>query len=142
MEAFDSFEIAMLIKDIYSKTMNIISKSLRDSKLTHQQIMVIKLIAHNGKINISELCEEMSLAKGTVSGIVLRLEKAGYIEKIKDENDKRNTYVIFSEKGRNFAKEFRATINESFDNIFKNFTAEEAKNLKRELKKFKEKIGE
>ena len=69
----DSFEVAMLIKEIYANTMGTVSKSLRESGLTNQQIMVIKLIAHNKQVNISQLCEEMSLSKGTISGIVARL---------------------------------------------------------------------
>lgn len=95
---YDCFEIAMLIKEVYASTMGIVSNSLKDSGFTHQQIMVIKLIAHNGQVNISQLCDEISLAKGTVSGIVTRLESAGYVKKIKNENDKRNTYVTFSDK--------------------------------------------
>ena len=95
----ESFEISMLIKEIYSDTMAVVSKSLKGSGLTNQQIMVIKLIAHNKKVNISQLCNEMSLAKGTVSGIVSRMEKAGYVKKVKDEHDNRNTYVTFSDKG-------------------------------------------
>lgn len=142
MNSFDSFEIAMLIREIYSSTMNIISTSLRASGLTHQQIMVIKLIAHNGEVNISQICEEMSLVKGTVSGIVQRLEVAGYVEKVKHEGDKRNTYVKFSEKGTKFAKEFRYTINESFNKVFKNFTEEEIIRVKEELKKLNSKIKE
>ncbi|MGX4598125.1 MarR family winged helix-turn-helix transcriptional regulator [Faecalimicrobium sp. JNUCC 81] len=140
--AFDSFEIAMLIKEIYASTMGTISNSLKDSGLTHQQVMVIKLIAHNGKVNISQLCEEMSLAKGTVSGIVTRLENAGYVKKVKDENDKRNTYVTFADKGLEFAKEFRTTINQSFDKIFENFTEEEIKEVKESLLKIRNKIKE
>ncbi len=80
---YDCFEIAMLIKEVYASTMGIVSNSLKDSGFTHQQIMVIKLIAHNGQVNISQLCDEMSLAKGTVSGIVTRLESAGYVKKLK-----------------------------------------------------------
>lgn len=48
MKEYDSFEIAMLIKEIYSNTMGIVSESLKESGLTHQQIMIIKLIAHRG----------------------------------------------------------------------------------------------
>lgn len=142
MQNFDTFEIAMLIKDIYSSTTKIISTSLKESGLTHQQIMIIKLIAHNGEINISQICEEMSLAKGTVSGIVQRLELAGYIEKVKYEDDKRNTYVRFSTKGIEFAKEFRQKINGSFDKVFDNFSEEERAELKEGLIKFRNKIKE
>lgn len=136
----DSFEIAMLIKEIYSSTMNVVSDSLKGSGLTHQQIMVIKLIAHNGRVNISQLCSEMSLSKGTVSGIISRLEEAGYVIKIKNEEDKRNTYVAFSDKGKEFANSFRSKINESFDKIFENFTEEEVIELKNNLLKLRKKI--
>lgn len=139
---FECFEIAMLIKEVYSSTMNILSKNLKDSGLTHQQIMVIKLVAHKKEITISELCEEMSLAKGTVSGIVQRLENADFVRKVKHDNDKRNTYVMFSEKGLEFAKEFRYRINESFDEVFKNFTKEEMDEAKESLKKLRNKIKE
>ena len=81
MKQYDSFEIAMLIKEIYSSTMGIVSESLKDSGLTHQQIMIIKLIAHSGQVTISKLCDEMHLAKGTVSGIVSRMESMGYIQR-------------------------------------------------------------
>ncbi|GAA0084363.1 MarR family winged helix-turn-helix transcriptional regulator [Clostridium sp. MB05] len=137
---FDSFEMAMLIKEIYANTMNIISSSLKDSGLTHQQIMVIKIIGHNKEVTISQLCEEMSLAKGTVSGIVQRLELMGYVEKIKHEGDKRNTYVRFSSKGLEFAKEFRSKINESFDKVFDSFTDEEGQRVMEELRRIKNKI--
>lgn len=140
MKGYDSFEIAMLIKEIYSNTMGIVSESLKESGLTHQQIMIIKLIAHRGQVTVSKLCEEMSLAKGTVSGIVSRMESMGYIKKIKNDEDKRNTYITFSDKGEEFAKEFRKTINDSFDNIFKNFTEEEIIELKKNLTYLRDKI--
>ena len=132
----------MLIKEIYANTMGTVSKSLRESGLTNQQIMVIKLIAHNKQVNISQLCEEMSLSKGTISGIVARLEKADYVRKIKDEKDKRNTYVAFSDKGFEFAKNFIEEINGSFDKVFENFTEEEVKQVKDALTKLRNKIKE
>lgn len=140
MKSYDSFEIAMLIKEIYSSTMGIVSDNLKKSGLTHQQIMIIKLIAHNGQVTVSKLCEEMSLAKGTVSGIVSRMENMGYVKKVKNDDDKRNTYIIFSYKGEEFAKEFRKVINDSFDKIFVNFTEEEILEVKNNLVNLRNKI--
>lgn len=137
---YDSFEIAMLIKEIYASTIEIVNDNLKESGLTHQQTMVIKLIAHKGKITISELCKEMSLAKGTVSGIVSRLEAADYVKKIKYDNDKRNTYVEFSNKGYEFARDFRNEINKSFDKIFENFTDDEVKETKKNLIELRDKL--
>lgn len=137
---FDSFRIAMLIKEIYSKAMHIVEENLTYSNLTHQQIIVIKLIAHNNEMTISELCREMSLAKGTVSGIVSRLEKCGYLEKTKNKDDKRNTYIRFSPQGMEFAQKFRVSIQESFDKIFKDCTQEEMDEFIKSLKNISLKI--
>ena len=112
----------------------------RDNALTHQQTMVIKLIAHKEKVTISELCKEMSLSKGTMSGIVSRLEAADYVKKVKYENDKRNTYVEFSTKGYEYAKNFRNEINKSFDKIFDNFTDDEVKETKENLINLRNKL--
>jgi len=139
---FDSFKIAMLIKEIYSRSMHFVEGNFKNSGLTHQQIIVIKLIAHNKQMTITELCDEMCLAKGTVSGIVTRLEQSGYLEKAKLPQDMRNTYIKFSPYGLEFAKNFRANIQDSFDNIFKDCSNEEleefVKNLKNILQKIKE----
>ncbi|HZK71170.1 MAG TPA: MarR family transcriptional regulator [Clostridia bacterium] len=139
---FEAFKIAMLIQEIYSSVMHLVGNGLQDSGLTHQQVMIIKLIAHKKEINISELCKEMSLTKGTVSGIVQRLNEAGYVEKIKHQDDKRNTYVVFSEKGKLFAKEFRDTINDSFQRVFANFTLEEMSKTEENLRELNNKLKE
>ena len=120
-----AFRAAMMIKELYSKTTNIMSDNLKDSGLTHQQCMVIQLIAHRNEMTITELCKEMSLAKGTMSGIVQRLEKLGYIEKEKREDDKRNTCIKFSEKGLEFAHNFKKNMSKSFENIFINCNDED-----------------
>ncbi|UWD48274.1 MarR family winged helix-turn-helix transcriptional regulator [Clostridioides difficile] len=140
---YDCFRIAMLLKELYSKTMYTVEESFKENGLTHQQIIVIKLIAHNQELTISQLCDEMSLAKGTVSGIISRLEQIGYVEKFKKYDDKRNTYVKFTENGLEFAINFKSKMQESFDGIFKNCDEKEldelVKNLRNILAKIKEK---
>lgn len=137
----DSFEVAMLIREIYSKTTNIVADKLRGNGLTYQQIIIIKLIGHNREITISDICTEMSLTKGTVSGIVSRMEALGYVEKHKKDNDKRNTYLKLSDQGKAFAFKCKDTMIESFDEIFKEFTEDELKKLKTELNYVLEKIN-
>lgn len=136
------FEMVMLIKEIYSSMNCQIGNSMKASGLTPQQILVIKLIAHNKEMTISKLCEELSLAKGTVSGIVSRLEESGYLQKEKRESDKRNTYITFSEKGKAFAKEFRGSMNHSFEQAFERLTEEEIEEITHALKLLKHKMKE
>ncbi|ETA79466.1 MarR family winged helix-turn-helix transcriptional regulator [Youngiibacter fragilis] len=114
----DSFRLAMLIREIYSLSMHSVDECLSESGLTHQQVIVVKLIAHNGAMTVSDICRHMSLSKGTVSGILTRLAERGYIEKYKNEEDLRNTYIRFTSKGSDFALEFRDQMTRSFDGIF------------------------
>ena len=136
----NSFEVLMLIKEIYSKSMSKIENNISDMGLTHQQMMIIKIIAHNKEVNISQICKEMSLSKGTVSEIVNRLEQAEFIEKVKYDFDKRNTYIKFSKKGLEFALQFKEQMNQSFDNLFKNLSEEEYKKVMEGLRILKDKI--
>lgn len=136
----DLFELLRLIKEIYLKSMYKIESGLSESGLTHQQIMVLKLVAHKKEVNISQICDEMYLSKGTVSGIVNRLERAGYIKKIKYNNDKRNTYIQFSNKGLEFAKEFREKAEKTFENLFENLDKEEIEEIKQSLTLLKNKL--
>jgi DNA-binding MarR family transcriptional regulator len=57
-----------------------VGDSLRESGFTHQQIMIIKLIAHQQEINILELGKELGLSRVAVANIVRRLELAGYVQ--------------------------------------------------------------
>ncbi|MGL4738471.1 MAG: MarR family winged helix-turn-helix transcriptional regulator [Cellulosilyticaceae bacterium] len=125
MAESSSFEIIKCIKEIYSLMNTQIGCSMKGSGLTPQQTMVIKVLAHSKEVTMTQLCEELSLAKATVSGIVQRLEDAGYVTKVKKDEDKRSTYITFSEKGRVFASQFRNTMNHSFSDLFTNFTPEE-----------------
>ncbi len=84
----------------------------------------------------------MTLTKGTVFGIVSRLEDADYVKKVKHNEDKRTTYVIFSYKGKEFAKEYRDVMSNSFKPVFKNFSDEEMIETKKNLLKLREKFKE
>lgn len=138
----NSFEIMMLIKEVYSLMNTQIGCSMKDSGLTPQQTMVIKIVAHNKEVTLTQLCEELSLAKATVSGIIQRLQEAGYIEKIKKEEDKRNTYIVFSEKGKAFAHTFREIMNHSFCHVFEHLTEDELAQIKNTLKLLATKMKE
>ncbi|MGL5328740.1 MAG: MarR family winged helix-turn-helix transcriptional regulator [Peptostreptococcaceae bacterium] len=140
MNQNNSFEILMLIKEIYLKAMYKIEGSLSESGLTHQQIMVLKIVGHNKEVNITQLCNELHLSKGTVSGIVNRLEQADYVRKIKYDFDKRNTYVKFSNKGLEFAKVFRVQTQEVFNDLFSEMTKDESDEVINTLKFLKGKI--
>lgn len=124
------FEIIMMVKEACSLMNCQIGSDMRPSGLTSQQVMVIKVLAHNKEMTLTQLCRELSLTKATVSGMIKRLEEADYVEKTKKDLDKRNTYIRLSKKGLEFAHSFRQAMNSSFCDLFKYLSEEEIMQIK------------
>jgi DNA-binding MarR family transcriptional regulator len=129
----EAFATAKLIRDLYATCMTSIGRNMADSGLSAQQAMVVRLLAHGQVRKVTDLCREMSLTKGTVSGILARMEDGGLIEKFQQGGDGRNVYLRFTEKGRRLAVESRGVLSDSFDRLFAGFTDDELRVAKGNL---------
>lgn len=136
----EAFNTATLIREIYSRVSSQIVSGMAGSELSHQQIMVVRLLAHNKVLQISVLCHEMSLSKGTVSGILNRMERNGLIEKFKEPKDKRNTFIRFTQKGNDFARSYRTKIVDCYNQIFMDYSDDELIELEKVLKDIVDRI--
>ncbi len=121
----DSFRLAMLIRELYALTMKSVDENLTAMGITHQQCMVIKRIAHQGSVQNSELCSYMNLTKGTVSGIMKRLESKGLVKREIIASDKRHVRYVFTVQGMAFADSFRSQLNAIFESLFQNSVPED-----------------
>ena len=115
----DEFRICLYIKEFNTIINTKVSEKLKRKGLTQSQITVIKFIAHKKSLTLTELSNMMSIKKSTCSGIIDRLEAMDILERVKDENDKRVSYIIFSEFGKELAKEIRSDMTNVFSDIFK-----------------------
>ena len=136
----NTYILAMLIREVYSLSMYSMDEDISSYGITPQQMIVIKLIAHHGGMQNSELCKEMNLSKGTVSGIIKRLEKKGLVKRKEMEQDRRNEKIVFTEKGLEFANLIRYEMQKTFDNIFKNSSQEDIQRYIQVLREMIEKI--
>lgn len=125
MNCTSGFKIALLIKEINSKINYKVTEELKNIGLTVPQITAIKFIAHKKQVTVSELSEEMSITKATVSGILNRLENMNIIKRIRSKEDKRIVYVVFSDEGLSLAKDIKHIMNNCFENIFSNVSKED-----------------
>ena len=125
MNCTSGFKIALLIKEINSKINYKVTEELKNIGLTVPQITAIKFIAHKKQVTVSELSEEMSITKATVSGILNRLENMNIIKRIRSKEDKRIVYIVFSDEGLSLAKDIKHIMNNCFENIFSNVSKED-----------------
>lgn len=73
---------------------------MRKFRITGPQLGALRLIDRYPQISLSELSEQMYLHISTASGIVDRLEDAGYLHRHRRPDDKRIMVLGLSEKGR------------------------------------------
>lgn len=79
----------------------------------------------NDGVPIKTLCEKTSLDKSTLTGIIGRLERDGYIERKPSETDKRSTLISLTGKEQEFAKNVQKVSNQMNKIFYKGFTDEE-----------------
>ena len=77
----------------------------RKYNLTAKELFVLDIIwfAPDGCLQ-SEICDRLSATKQTVSAIIKKFWKLGYISLTESETDRRNKIVRFTESGKDYAR--------------------------------------
>jgi DNA-binding MarR family transcriptional regulator len=96
--------------------------------VSHGNILDI-LYDNNGKLTMKEISEGINRSKSTVTQLVDRLLKGGYVTKESNLEDKRFSYILLTEKGLSIKKDFREISDTVIKEFFKDFTEEEAEIL-------------
>lgn len=97
----DSIEIIVSIRKIV-RSLNLESKSIqKDFGLSITQLLCMGHLQNNPNYQSThkELMELLSLNSSTVSGIINRLEKRGYVVRLPKTGDRRVTFVTLTASG-------------------------------------------
>lgn len=98
--------------------------------ITVPQKIVLGILIENGSLSIKELSHKVGLSHSTVSGIVDRLERKGFVERFQDPQDRRFTKVTITTKVKDFVqKKMTHHIFSGIVDAFKNATIEEQKKI-------------
>lgn len=102
------------------------TNALAGMELTAAQGQILGFIAHRQEPPCSRDIEEaFHLSHPTVSGLLARLEKKGFIEFRPDEEDRRCKRICMLPKGIECHEMIHSTIRENEEKIVKDFTEEE-----------------
>jgi DNA-binding MarR family transcriptional regulator len=96
--------------------------------VSHGNILDI-LYDNNGKLTMKEISEGINRSKSTVTQLVDRLLRAGYVTKEQSLEDKRFSYIVLTERGLGIKKDFKEISDHVIKKFFKDFTEEEAEIL-------------
>ena len=97
------------------------AKHIRTLDLTPSQFDVIATLGNTGGMSMSDIAEKTLVTKGTLTGIIDRLEKKGLVVREVPPDNRRSFTIVLTSDGRNtFDKVFPAHIaylKERFDRI-------------------------
>ena len=127
-----------LLSQVHQVCGRVWNKILREndmSDLEGARGRIIFALWGNDGVPIKILCEKTSLDKSTLTGILDRLERDGYIERKPSETDKRSTLISLTGKEQEFAKDVQKVSNRMNKIFYKGFTDEEITQFDRMLER-------
>ncbi|WP_252015111.1 homoprotocatechuate degradation operon regulator HpaR [Vibrio sp. SCSIO 43140] len=87
---------------------------LASNDLTEQQWRVMRVLDTKGEIDFTTLSRESCILSPSLTGIINRLEKLGYVEKKKCEHDGRKSYIHLTAKAESLVERLRPQIEEQY----------------------------
>lgn len=117
--------IAKLISETAMLFKQYMMRGFEELGLTAPQGMVIGALSKLGQIKISELSERLALSNSTVSGIVDRLEKMSFVERVRSEEDRRVVYVKLSSEFKAMHQDFHCKAEKNIEDLMLKAAPEE-----------------
>lgn len=91
---------------------------LREHGITGPQLVILQEVAAFGPMTVSQLARATSLSQGTVTNILMRLEKGGLVTRTRSEADKRRVYIDVADKCRDLLASAPSPLHETFSERF------------------------
>lgn len=91
----------------------------------------------NGKMTMKDIANCIHRTRPTVTVLVDKLEKLGYIKREIAQADNRYTYINLTQKGKKFKNTFEKISNDLNEMLYKNLSDTEATTLEKLLEKIK-----
>ena len=117
--------------------------ALAEYKITPEQWSIMSILLNNEKPLKQIDIVQLSLKdKHSVSRIIQRLERDGWIKKIADPHDARITIIRPTIKGKSLKKDVPQKLSSHFSSILKEFNDDEMESLLNLLKKLRQIFGD
>lgn len=81
---------------------------LQDLGLTYTQYIVLLVLWEEDGLTVKEIGSRLHLDSGTLTPVLRRLENAGYLERRRDETDRRRIHIHLRDSGRDLQAQVAA----------------------------------
>lgn len=109
--------------------------SISETGLHLSDFTIMEALLHKGPLPINAIGEKVLLTSGSMTAAVNRLEKKGFVTRVKDPSDGRCYYVHLTKQGAKVIKKAYASHKRNLERVAEALTAGERDELARLLKK-------
>lgn len=107
-------ELSQFIIDYIEEVKELISSDLWENvflNCSKNEVLIFWLLYRKEEVNMTEIADYLHVPLNTATGIISRMEKNGFVMRMRSEEDKRVVHIRFDEKGMT---QFEALVNEMF----------------------------
>jgi DNA-binding MarR family transcriptional regulator len=104
----DPLPVANELRPVLLRLARQLRKETEQLGITSRQVTLLWLIRGNPDLSLRQLAAEEGISAPALSGHVDRLEKAGLIERVRDEDDRRRVGLSLTQEGERLLKRVRA----------------------------------
>jgi len=98
---------------------------------------ILDALLRSEKLTMKELADKIGRDKSTITALVDKLIKHGYVEKTRDISDNRVVFVTLTEKGKELKPMFETISQDLLSRVYKDISENEKEELIKTLKKIK-----
>jgi DNA-binding MarR family transcriptional regulator len=116
-------------------------ETVRQYGLTHAQFDIIATLGNTDGMSYKELGERTLITKGTLTGVIERLEQKGIVLRERSSDDKRSFQVRLTDAGESVFREVFPKVVAHGRQLFADYSDAEFDEMDGALKKLRERIG-
>jgi len=115
-------------------------ESVRQYGLTHAQFDIIATLGNTPGMSYKELGERTLITKGTLTGVIERLEQKGLVARERSSDDKRSFQVRLTQEGEAVFRDVFPKVVSHGKQLFADFSEAEFDDMDAILRKLRERI--
>jgi DNA-binding MarR family transcriptional regulator len=127
--------LIFLISKVCQKLIINLQKAFSESgvEVTPIQVMLLFFLQKNNGSSLTQISQGLMLENPTVTGLIDRLEKSGYVKRSDHPNDRRVYLVHLTEKGNKVAKKALPIVKNLNEQIKEGYSKGEIEDFKKVL---------
>ncbi|MEH6470349.1 MAG: homoprotocatechuate degradation operon regulator HpaR [Halopseudomonas sp.] len=134
--------LPLLLLQAREATVNYFRPILQEASITEQQWRVVRVLSEHNELESKSLAKLCCILSPSLTGILNRLEKVGYIQRRKSEEDLRCVLISLSPDGQALFQRIRPMLDRHYHEISQSLSEDKLRMLSRLLSELTDTVSE